>query len=127
MKSSYRAGKEQVAQGFKALPPGSETVTIVPTMDPEVKKVLQAMTPAQKLRAAERLYWSARQLKAAALRAEHRTGQTKPSAKPSARFSSIPDTNLFLMFTRRLNTLGVPYMVSESVAVIIYGDLRHRV
>jgi Rv0078B-related antitoxin len=40
-------------------------------MDPEVKKALQAMTPAQKLRAAERLYWSARQLKAAALRAEH--------------------------------------------------------
>jgi len=36
-----------------------------------VKKVLQSMTPAQKLRAAERLYWSARQLKAAALRAEH--------------------------------------------------------
>lgn len=29
------------------------------------------MTLAQKLRAAERLYWSARQLKAAALRAEH--------------------------------------------------------
>ncbi len=55
----------------KALPPGSETVTIVPTMDPEVRKVLQAMTPAQKLRAAERLYWSARQLKAEALRAEH--------------------------------------------------------
>ena len=29
------------------------------------------MTPAQKLRAAERLYYSARELKAAALRAEH--------------------------------------------------------
>lgn len=40
-------------------------------MNPEVQRVLQAMTPAQKLRAAERLYWSARQLKAAALRAEH--------------------------------------------------------
>ena len=40
-------------------------------MDPEVKKVLQAMTPAQKLRAAERLYRSGRQLKAAALWAEH--------------------------------------------------------
>jgi hypothetical protein len=40
-------------------------------MDPEVKKVLQAMSPAQKLRAAERLYYSARQLKSAALRAEH--------------------------------------------------------
>ncbi len=33
--------------------------------------MLQAMTPAQKLRATERLYDSAPQLKAAALRAEH--------------------------------------------------------
>jgi hypothetical protein len=40
-------------------------------MEPELQRVLQAMTPAQKLRAAERLYYSARQLKAAALRAEH--------------------------------------------------------
>lgn len=44
---------------------------LVPTMNPELQRVLQAMSPAQKLRAAERLYWSARQLKAAALRAEH--------------------------------------------------------
>jgi hypothetical protein len=36
----------------------------------EAQKVLQAMSPAQKLRAAERLYHSARQLKAAALRAQ---------------------------------------------------------
>jgi hypothetical protein len=40
-------------------------------MDAEVRKVLQAMSPAQKLRAAGRLYYSARQLKSAALRAEH--------------------------------------------------------
>jgi hypothetical protein len=40
-------------------------------MEPELQRVLQAMTPTQKLRAAERLYWSARQLKAAALRSEH--------------------------------------------------------
>lgn len=40
-------------------------------MKDEVQQVLEAMSPAQKLRAAERLYWSARQLKAAALRAEH--------------------------------------------------------
>lgn len=40
-------------------------------MEPELKRILQAMTPAQKLRAAERLYNSARELKAAALRAEH--------------------------------------------------------
>ena len=40
-------------------------------MKTEAQQVLQAMSPAQKLRAAERLYLSARQLKAAALRAEH--------------------------------------------------------
>ncbi len=40
-------------------------------MKAEAQKVLQAMSPAQKLRAAERLYHSARQLKAAALRAQH--------------------------------------------------------
>ena len=40
-------------------------------MDDEAQRILRAMSPAQKLRAAERLYWSARQLKAAALRAQH--------------------------------------------------------
>jgi len=40
-------------------------------MKTEAQKILQAMSPAQKLRAAERLYHSARQLKAAALRAQH--------------------------------------------------------
>ncbi len=38
---------------------------------PEAQRILQAMSPAQKLRAAEQLYHSARQVKAAALRAEH--------------------------------------------------------
>ncbi len=37
----------------------------------EAQKIIQAMSPAQKLRAAEQLYYSARQLKAAALRAQH--------------------------------------------------------
>jgi hypothetical protein len=36
----------------------------------------------------------------------------------------MPEANLFLMFTRRLNTLGVACMVSGSVAVIIYGEPR---
>jgi hypothetical protein len=40
-------------------------------MNAEALRILQAMSPAQKLRAAERLYHSARQLKAAALRAAH--------------------------------------------------------
>jgi hypothetical protein len=37
----------------------------------EAQRILQAMSPAQKLRAAELLYHSAWQLKAAALRAQH--------------------------------------------------------
>jgi len=36
----------------------------------------------------------------------------------------MPEANLFLMFTQRLNTLGIAYMVSGSVAVIIYGEPR---
>ena len=52
------------------------------------------------------------------------TGPTKPSARSFARFSCMPEANLFLMFTQRLNALGVPYMVSGSVAVIIYGEPR---
>jgi hypothetical protein len=40
-------------------------------MKTEIQQILQAVSPTQKLRAAERLYYSARQLKAAALRAEH--------------------------------------------------------
>ena len=40
-------------------------------MQTEEQKIVQAMSPAQKLRAAEWLYYSARQLKAAALRGQH--------------------------------------------------------
>jgi hypothetical protein len=36
----------------------------------------------------------------------------------------MPEANLFLLFTQPLNTLGVPYMVSGSAAVIIYGEPR---
>lgn len=36
----------------------------------------------------------------------------------------MPEANLFLLFTSGLNKLGVPYMVSGSVAVIIYGEPR---
>jgi Rv0078B-related antitoxin len=66
-----RPCKEQVSRELSRCQPSAKQLQLVSTMDPELKKILQAMTPAQKLRAAERLYWSARQLKAAALRAEH--------------------------------------------------------
>lgn len=40
-------------------------------MHPEQKRILKSMTPEQKLDAALSLYYSARELKAAALRAEY--------------------------------------------------------
>jgi hypothetical protein len=40
-------------------------------MTPEERRILRAMTPAQKLKAMERLYWTARSLKAAWLRQQH--------------------------------------------------------
>ena len=36
----------------------------------------------------------------------------------------MPQTELFLIFTERLETSGIPYMVSGSVASIIYGEPR---
>ena len=40
-------------------------------MSPEERRILRAMTPEQKLKAIERLYWTARSLKAAWLRQQH--------------------------------------------------------
>ncbi len=36
----------------------------------------------------------------------------------------MPQTELFLIFTERLESAGIPYMVSGSVASIIYGEPR---
>jgi Rv0078B-related antitoxin len=54
-----------------APPAAAKQLQSVPAMKTQMQQILQAMSPAQKLRAAERLYYSARELKAAALRAEH--------------------------------------------------------
>jgi len=40
-------------------------------MHPEQKRIFQTMTPEQKLKAALRLYYSTRELKAAGLRSQH--------------------------------------------------------
>lgn len=46
------------------------------------------------------------------------------SSKPSKRFSSMQPANLFQVFTDRLNQLGFEYMVTGSVAGMIYGEPR---
>jgi hypothetical protein len=55
--------------GYARLPAGCPKSPKTPKIR-EVE-IFRRMTPEQKLRAAERLYWSARELKAAWLRAEH--------------------------------------------------------
>ena len=75
-------------------------------MDPEAQRILRAMTPSQKLKAAMRLSYSARQINAAGLRSQH--PDWTRSAWPSARRSSMPEANLFLLFTRKLEALDAP-------------------
>ncbi|MBI5442237.1 MAG: hypothetical protein HY900_13630 [Deltaproteobacteria bacterium] len=53
-------------------------------MHPEQVKALRAMTPAQKLEVAQRLYWSAREFKEAAIRQLHRDW-TEEQVKEEAR------------------------------------------
>ena len=40
-------------------------------MDDRVREILRALTPEQKLRTAARMYWAARELRAAGLRPRH--------------------------------------------------------
>ena len=63
-------------------------------MKTETQKVLQAMSPTQKLRAAERLYYSARQLKAAALRAQHPDWTDEAIRQAVRKFFLYPDGSL---------------------------------
>ncbi len=60
----------------------------------------------------------------AALRAQHPDWTDEAIRQAVRQIFLLPEANLFLMFTQRLNTLGVAYMVSGSVAVIICGEPR---
>jgi hypothetical protein len=66
----------QERQGFQDLIDGIlwRTVSMMLTDErtsPEQIEVMRAMTGAKRLRLAERLYWSARNMKAAGLKAQH--------------------------------------------------------
>jgi len=52
-------------------PPTLAGAMTPPAMTPEERRILRAMTPAQKLAAAEDMYRAARAIKAAALRQQH--------------------------------------------------------
>ena len=78
------------------------------------------MSPAQKLQAAMRLYWSARALKAAALRAEHPDWPEEAIAAAVRKACTMND--LFTLFTSPFEAAGIDAVVTGSVAAMLYGE-----
>lgn len=91
---------------------------------PEYIAFLRRMSGEEKLRAAFQLYRAARTLKAAAIRDRHPDWSEERVRQEVKESSFMPEAEPFLLFTRRLNELGLPYMVSGSVAAIYYGEPR---
>lgn len=52
------------------------------------------------------------------------TGRKPNFNKPSVTPSRMEEIDLFLIFAKRLNALGLPYMITGSVAGVIYGEPR---
>ena len=91
---------------------------------PEQIKALRAMTGEERLEAAERLYWSARKMKAAGLRCQHPDWPEHEYRRTYGAFSQMPEAELFLLFVRPLQRAGIRYIVTGSVAAIFYGEPR---
>src|SRR5208283_5399667 len=53
-----------------------------------------------------------------------RTGRRKKCGAKSRGFSAMPEPELSLLFVRPLNQIGARYIVSGSVASILYGEPR---
>jgi len=93
-------------------------------MKTEVQQVLQAMSPRPEIACRRTAVLFRPATQGGRVARSTPIGPKKPSARPSARFSRMPETNLFLMFTQGLNTLGDTLHGQGSVAVIIYGEPR---
>src|SRR5437773_1000741 len=93
-------------------------------MKTEAQKIVQAMSPAQKLRAAERLYHSARQLKAAALRALRPSGQPfnrTTHGRPAHPLRNPPQTGTLTRFTS--TTTAASSSTASPFRINIYTSL----
>ena len=77
---------------------------------------------AKRLKLAERLYWSARKIKAAGIRNQHPDWDEDRVAVKSDAFSRMPEPELFLFFVKPLNRSQIPYIIGGSVAAIFYGE-----
>lgn len=74
--------------------------------------ILRAMTPEQKLDAAFRLYWTARDLKAAGLRMAHPEWTEAQVQEEVRRIFFMHDPDLALLFLLPLNRLGARLQTS---------------
>src|SRR5437868_6576297 len=91
---------------------------------PEQIEVLRRMTPEQRWRAAHRLYWTMRRHKTAFLHSSIPSGPSSRSSKRCAVFFSMPEPDLIELFVHPLSVLGVRYLVTGSVAAMLYGEPR---
>lgn len=89
------------------------------------------MTPEQKLRAAMRIYWSARAIKAAALRAEHPEWSDEALARAVRDAFLFRHGCLFSLFTTRLEAMP-EYVIVRKLEYFREGqshkhvdDIRH--
>ena len=77
------------------------------------------MTGVQRLRLAERLYWSARKMKAARLAQPQASDWPEQRlAMRCARFSAMPEPDLFCLFVRPLNRGGIACIGREVAALL---------
>src|SRR5436309_2079267 len=87
-------------------------------------EIFRAMPGERRLRLAEGLYWSARRMKIAGLRAQHPGWSEERLQSEVRRIFLMPEAELFLLFVRPLNRAGIRYIVTGSVAAIFYGEPR---
>ncbi len=83
------------------------------------------MTPEQRWRAAHRLYWTMRRHKAAFIHHQHpEWSETRASRRKSEIFSHARTWFDRSLFAQPLNLAGVRYLISGSVAAMLYGEPR---
>lgn len=118
-----RAGIPLFAQGRQPVHTGP--VLFDEQMSPEQVDAYRRMPPERRLALAKRLYWTARaNSRLPGFGNATRIGPTLKWRRRSPASSPMSEPELSLLFIRPLNQIGTRYIVSGSIAAIIYGERR---